>query len=242
MIKENSWIESENSETIFSQYQAEGGKSSESISKTLQKLTQEKSKLDRHMNQTAMSQLEKIKNETNDLKHKRKLIEKDRRNIAQAIKKLDEIKKSLLEKAIDTIGKSFSNIFTTLLPGANCKLVTLRDENTQGFIGIQIKVSLGTLWVESLTELSGGQRSLVALSLILAILKYKPAPLYILDEVDAALDPAHTQNIGHVIKKHFGDSQFLIISLKEGMFTNSNVLFNVKLDNGLSTVSRMSNV
>jgi len=242
LIKENSWIESENSETIFSQYQAEGGKSSESISKTLQKLTQEKSKLDRHMNQTAMSQLEKIKNETNDLKHKRKLIEKDRRNIAQAIKKLDEMKKSLLEKAIDTIGKSFSNIFTTLLPGANCKLVTLRDENTQGFIGIQIKVSLGTLWVESLTELSGGQRSLVALSLILAILKYKPAPLYILDEVDAALDPAHTQNIGHVIKKHFGDSQFLIISLKEGMFTNSNVLFNVKLDNGLSTVSRMSNV
>merc|ERR1719419_1686399 len=129
-----------------------------------------------------------------------------------SIKKLDEKKKRLLENSIETINKSFSNIFSTLLPSANCKLVTLRDENTQSFLGIQIKVCLGKTWLESLTELSGGQRSLVALSLILAILKYKPAPLYILDEVDAALDPAHTQNIGMVIKKHFSDSQFLIIS------------------------------
>ena len=55
--------------------------------------------------------------------------------------------------------------------------------------------------------MSGGQRSLVALSLILALLRYKPAPLYILDEVDAALDSSHTQNIGLMIKKHFQNSQ-----------------------------------
>ena len=47
-------------------------------------------------------------------------------------------------------------------------------------------------WKESLSELSGGQRSLIALSLILALLKFRPACLYILDEIDAALDLAHT--------------------------------------------------
>lgn len=52
-----------------------------------------------------------------------------------------------------------------------------------------------------------GQRSLVALSLVLAMLKFRPAPIYILDEVDAALDLSHTQNIGHMIKKHFTTSQ-----------------------------------
>lgn len=52
-----------------------------------------------------------------------------------------------------------------------------------------------------------GQRSLVALSLVLAMLKFKPAPIYILDEVDAALDLSHTQNIGAMIKTHFKESQ-----------------------------------
>ena len=51
---------------------------------------------------------------------------------------------------------------------------------------------------ESLSELSGGQRSLLALSLILALLLFKPAPMYILDEIDAALDLSHTQNIGNM--------------------------------------------
>jgi structural maintenance of chromosome 2 len=58
-----------------------------------------------------------------------------------------------------------------------------------------------------LSELSGGQRSLVALSLILAMLKFKPAPFYILDEIDAALDMSHTENIGKMIKNHFSQSQ-----------------------------------
>jgi structural maintenance of chromosome 2 len=54
--------------------------------------------------------------------------------------------------------------------------------------GLEVKVCLGGVWKQSLTELSGGQRSLVALSLILSLLQFKPAPMYILDEIDAALD------------------------------------------------------
>lgn len=50
-------------------------------------------------------------------------------------------------------------------------------------------------------------RSLVALALILALLLFKPAPIYILDEVDAALDLSHTQNIGQLIKNHFNNAQ-----------------------------------
>jgi len=72
---------------------------------------------------------------------------------------------------------------------------------------LQVKVGFGEIWKESLGELSGGQRSLVALSLILAMLLFKPAPIYILDEVDAALDLSHTQNIGNMLKAHFKASQ-----------------------------------
>ena len=81
-------------------------------------------------------------------------------------------------------------------------------------------------------------RSLVALSLILSLLLFKPAPLYILDEVDAALDLSHTQNIGHMLRTHFGHSQFIVVSLKDGMFNNANVLFKTKFVDGVSTVTR----
>lgn len=62
--------------------------------------------------------------------------------------------------------------------------------------------------------------------------------MYILDEVDAALDLSHTQNIGRMLRKHFGQSQFIIVSLKEGMFNNANVIFRTKFVDGVSTVTR----
>ena len=72
--------------------------------------------------------------------------------------------------------------------------------------GIELSVKFGGKWKSSLTELSGGQRSLLALSFVLALLLYKPAPFYILDEVDAALDLSHTENIGHMISNNFPQS------------------------------------
>uniref|UniRef100_A0A8C7ZMH7 Structural maintenance of chromosomes 2 n=1 Tax=Oryzias sinensis TaxID=183150 RepID=A0A8C7ZMH7_9TELE len=78
----------------------------------------------------------------------------------------------------------------------------------------------------------------LTLSLILAMLLFKPAPIYILDEVDAALDLSHTQNIGQMLRTHFRRSQFVVVSLKDGMFTNANVLFKTKFVDGMSTVTR----
>jgi len=67
---------------------------------------------------------------------------------------------------------------------------------------------------------------------------FKPAPVYLLDEVDAALDLSHTQNIGRMLKTHFMHSQFIVVSLKEGMFNNANVLFRTAFVDGVSTVTR----
>jgi structural maintenance of chromosome 2 len=103
---------------------------------------------------------------------------------------------------------------------------------------LEVRVSLGGVWKTSLTELSGGQRSLIALSLILALLQFNPAPMYILDEIDAALDLSHTQNIGKLLKNRFKTSQFIIVSLKDGMFNNANVLFRTKFVDGVSKVDR----
>ena len=83
-------------------------------------------------------------------------------------------------------------------------------------------------------------RSLLALSLILALLLFKPAPMYILDEIDAALDLSHTQNIGRLIKTRFKGSQFIVVSLKDGMFQNANRIFRTRFSEGTSMVQALT--
>jgi structural maintenance of chromosome 2 len=65
--------------------------------------------------------------------------------------------------------------------------------------------------------------------------------VYILDEIDSALDLSHTQNIGQMLRTHFMHSQFIVVSLKEGMFNNANVVFRTKFVDGVSTVQRIEN-
>lgn len=60
--------------------------------------------------------------------------------------------------------------------------------------------------------------------------------MYILDEVDAALDLSHTQNIGRLIKQRFKNSQFIVVSLKDGMFQNANRIFRTRFLDGTSVV------
>ena len=83
--------------------------------------------------------------------------------------------------------------------------------------------------------------SLIALSLIMSLLQFKPAPMYILDEIDAALDLSHTQHIGQLFRTRFKGSQFIVVSLKEGLFTNANVLFRTRFRDGTSIVERTAN-
>lgn len=64
--------------------------------------------------------------------------------------------------------------------------------------------------------------------------------MYILDEVDAALDSDHTQNIGKLLKSEiFGGSQFIVVSLKDGMFENANTIFRTQLKDGISDVEKV---
>lgn len=205
----------------------------------LHNMQENKEKLSRNINQEAMVLLEKEEEHYKKIMERRSKIENDRKKIFDSIKNMDSKKVEDLKKAWEQVNNNFGSIFTTLLPGTQAKLVP--PEGSTFLKGLEVKIGFNGIWKESLTELSGGQRSLVALSLILAMLKYKPAPLYILDEVDAALDLSHTQNIGSMLKQHFKNSQFIIVSLKDGMFNNANVLFRTKFVDGVSGIIRNVN-
>ncbi|OCU00726.1 structural maintenance of chromosomes protein 2 isoform X1 [Xenopus laevis] len=204
----------------------------------LHKLQEKKEKLGRNVNMRAMNMLTQAEERYNDLMKRKRIVENDKSKILTTIEELDQKKNEALNIAWQKVNKDFGSIFSTLLPGANAMLAP--PEGQSVLDGLEFKVALGNTWKENLTELSGGQRSLVALSLILAMLLFKPAPIYILDEVDAALDLSHTQNIGQMLRTHFRHSQFIVVSLKDGMFNNANVLFKTKFVDGVSTVARFA--
>lgn len=160
----------------------------------------------------------------------------DKAKIEAVITELDVKKAQALQNTWVKVNRDFGSIFSMLLPGTHAKLEP--PEGGTVAEGLEVRVAFNGVWKESLTELSGGQRSLLALSLILALLLFKPAPMYILDEVDAALDLSHTQNIGLMLRTHFSSSQFIVVSLKEGMFNNANVIFRTRFVDGVSTVTR----
>uniref|UniRef100_A0A1D1YJB7 Structural maintenance of chromosomes protein n=1 Tax=Anthurium amnicola TaxID=1678845 RepID=A0A1D1YJB7_9ARAE len=237
LLQKHSWIASERQ--LFGKGGTDYDFSSRDPVKTreeFEKLQAEQSGLEKRVNKKVMAMFEKAEDEYNELISKKNIIENDKSKIKMVIEELDEKKKETLKVTWVKVNKDFGSIFSTLLPGTMSKLQP--PEGCTFLDGLEVRVAFGNVWKQSLSELSGGQRSLLALSLILALLLFKPAPLYILDEVDAALDLSHTQNIGRMIKAHFPHSQFIVVSLKEGMFNNANVIFRTKFVDGVSTVQR----
>jgi len=241
LVREHPWITEERhlfgkADTAYEFKKGDPEKDPSKCAKRLQQLVEAQDKLSKNVNMKVMSMFDKTEKSATDLLRRKKIVEADRAKIAHAIQELDEKKNEALKKAYTRVNKDFGSIFSTLLPGTRAQLATLEGKDV--LAGLQVRVAFGDVWKESLTELSGGQRSLVALSLILSLLLFKPAPLYILDEIDAALDLSHTQNIGQMLKAHFKQSQFVVVSLKEGMFNNANVLFKTAFVDGVSTVRR----
>jgi len=194
--------------------------------------------LDRRLNKKVMHMLDSAETEFNVLHKKRETVKRDKNKIETVISDLDCKKDVTLNECFKAVSANFTKIFSILLKGASAKLKPVKaDEGISS--GVEIAVALGNTWKQSLSELSGGQRSLLALSLILAIALKNPAPIYILDEIDAALDPSHTQNIGIMLQKQFKSSQFVIVSLKDGMFENANVLFRTEFVEGVSRIRKV---
>ncbi|KAK8832159.1 hypothetical protein WA577_001608 [Blastocystis sp. JDR] len=235
LLSEHKWLTSEGSEEG-----KEGGDydfkrvKMEEVHSRVVALEEEQEQLGRRLNKKVLGMMEKAESEYEELLKKREIIEKDKSQIEKVIEELD-VKKETLATTYAKVNRDFGSIFSTLLPDASARL---EPSNGNVLEGLEVRVAFGEKEKESLSELSGGQRSLLVLSLVLSLLLFKPAPMYILDEVDAALDLSHTQNIGRMLRKHFGQSQFIVVSLKEGMFTNANVLFRTKFVDGVSTVTR----
>ena len=135
----------------------------------LDRISDEQRTLGKSVNKRVMSMFEKADAEYKDLLKKRDIIMSDKKKIEEVLEDLDQKKLEAVRTTWVKVNKDFGSIFSTLLPGANSKL-----EPPEGWTeteGLEIKVAFGDVWKQSLSELSGGQRSLLALSLVQALLE-----------------------------------------------------------------------
>ncbi|WFD18702.1 Structural maintenance of chromosomes protein 2 [Malassezia caprae] len=208
------------------------------VKQLCRQLEEQQSGLKRKVNPRVMNMIDNVEKKDASLQHMLSTVLRDKNKIEQTITELDRYKKDALQTTFEQVSRDFGAIFGELLPGNYAALQP--PEGMDLTQGLEVRVRLGQTWKQSLAELSGGQRSLIALSLIMSLLQFNPAPMYILDEVDAALDLSHTQHIGHLFRTRFKGSQFIVVSLKEGLFSNANVLFRARFRDGTSVVERVA--
>lgn len=129
-------------------------------------------------------------------------------------------------EGFNIISSRLKSLFQLISGGgdADLELVDSLDPFNEG-INFSVRPFKKT-W-KQIQNLSGGEKTLSSLSLIFALHYYKPSPLYVLDEIDAALDIKNVSIIGHFVKNRASDSQFLIISLRSQMFELANKLVGI---------------
>ena len=154
----------------------------------------------------------------------------------KGIQKIDQTSREAFQQAFEQIRANFREVFTELFEGGEAEL-TLTDESDILESGIDIIACPPGKRPQSITQLSGGERSLVAIALLFAIFKLKPSPFCILDEVDAALDEANVLRFTKLIHNYARHTQFVIITHNKRTMEIADVMYGVTMEQaGVSKV------
>ncbi|MFX0177154.1 MAG: AAA family ATPase [Candidatus Hodarchaeota archaeon] len=180
------------------------------------------------VNLKAIEQYDNVKERFDEIDMRRQTIQRERKSILDAIDKIELEKTRTFMKAYHEINREFSRIFQKLSPGGSAKMILDRpDKPFEG--GISIEARPRGKKISSLEILSGGEKTLVALSFIFAVQEFYPAPFYIMDEIDAALDGPNVHRTSMVIKEFAEQAQFLVISHREENIVNADRIYGVSM-------------
>jgi chromosome segregation protein len=209
-----------------------------SLEKLKEKLTETENILSRigSVNLRALEVYDSIKAEYDKIKEKVDQLEKEKAEILNVIAHIDKKKKKAFLDTLEKINELFSRNFSQLSVKG---IVTLEPEDKKEVFnaGLNIIVKVGGGKYFDVTSLSGGEQTLVALSLIFAIQEFKPYSFYIFDEIDAALDRRNSEKLAYLLKKHMKNGQYIIITHNDSIISeSSNIIYGVSMQEGISKV------
>lgn len=157
----------------------------------------------------------------------------------KVIEEMDEEMKRRFEQTFNGIREHFEPVFRSLFGGGRADLVLTNPGDLLN-TGVEIVAQPPGKKLQNLGLLSGGERALTAIALLFSILKVRPVPFCILDEVEAALDEANVQRFSQYLKRYSNETQFIVITHRKGTMEEADVLYGVTMQE--SGVSKLVSV
>lgn len=189
------------------------------------------------VNLRSLEVYDSIKKEYDSVKEKAELVSKEKEGILRIIHEIDVKKKKVFLQTLKTINELFTRNFSQLSTKGQ---VYLEMENPkdpfEAGTGVQITVKTGHGRYFDVKSLSGGEQTLVALSLIFAIQEYRPYYFYLLDEIDAALDKRNSERLAGLLNKYMQKGQYIVISHNDEVINRATNLYGISMHDGISKI------
>ncbi|RPF27815.1 chromosome segregation protein SMC [Georgenia muralis] len=163
-------------------------------------------------------------------------LKKSRADLMEIVREVDERVERVFTEAYADTARQFEGVFARLFPGGEGRLV-LTDPENMLTTGIEIEARPAGKKVKRLSLLSGGERSLTAVALLVAIFKARPSPFYVMDEVEAALDDVNLGRLLEIFTELRSDSQLIVITHQKRTMEIADALYGVTMrGDGVTTV------
>ena len=190
-------------------------------------LRQEISKLG-NVNLEAPQEYEEVKERFDFLTHQKQDLEEASKQIKSAINEMDETMIVQFTSMFNKINKELDESFKAMFGGGKAMLKMI-DENDVLNTGIDIEVQPPGKTIKNLQSFSGGEKALIAISVLFAILKARTMPLCIFDEVEAALDQANVERFARYLSHFRNQSQFIVVTHRPGTMEQCDTLYGVTM-------------
>lgn len=214
---------------------------SEPIRASIEVLQQklEKAKQDMHeigaINMRALEVYEQIKIEYDKVNEKVETLQKEKEEILRIIVEIDQKKKKTFMKTYKGINELFTRNASELYSKGKAFMKLENEEDIfQGGVDIVIQLGKGKYFDSG--SLSGGEQTLIALSMLFAIQEFKPYHFYVFDEIDAALDKRNSERLAGLINKYIRAGQYIIVTHNDALIMNSQFIYGVSMHDGISKV------
>ncbi len=188
------------------------------------------------VNLEALAELESLESRYGGLAAQYKDLQAARERLEQIVQQINEESRQLFVEAVDNVRRHFQEIFRGLFAGGEADIII--EEDASGDVlesGVSIIARPPGKQPRSISLLSGGERTLTCVALLLAIFRSRPSPFCVLDEVDAALDEANIDRFVEVLKAFMQSTQFIVITHSKRTMTCSDTLYGVTMqESGVS--------
>jgi len=183
------------------------------------------------INMKALEEYEQIKALYDDMKEKVEKLSVERERVFLMMSEVEEKRKEAFMKTLEEVTGQFRIVYNDLTHGEGT--LTLEDpEDIES--GLLIRASPPGRKVLNIDSMSGGEKTMTAMAFLFAIQKFRPAPFYILDEVDAALDKPNTKKVTNLVENYSKENQFIVISHNDGTIQAASCVYGVTMDDGES--------